>query len=345
MEELIIVGAGVAGLSCLNALLDEGVSPLLLEAGKIGTPKLCGEFLAPPAVPILQRWGVPDLHEIHDVQFHHTAMPWRVPFTRPAAAILRHVAEMALAQRARGLGARIREHSPIQEIIPATASQPFRLQCVSGEVLQAKQVIFATGKITQTHADTRVSGYVGFKTYIPQVLSRQGLDMFPLKQGYLGVIPVAPACSNLTCLIHARVVAAAGGSEAFLRNFMRNQPLFNSLEPQWQTWLEGQAPVFGAKILPQWPGAWWIGDALAAIHPAIGYGFAHSVVSALFVSACVMHQASRSHRQLRARMRATLRVSGLLHQLLQHPGGLRLLTPLLRRYSAISHLMIKQLDY
>ena len=69
LEKVIIIGGGVAGLSCLNGLLDQGQSPLLLEEKTIGLPKVCGEFLAPFASLQLQKWGIGPIQPIKEVCF------------------------------------------------------------------------------------------------------------------------------------------------------------------------------------------------------------------------------------------------------------------------------------
>jgi flavin-dependent dehydrogenase len=339
VEKLIIVGAGVAGLSCLNALLDAGVSPLLVEGGAIGSPKLCGEFLAPPAVPILQRWDVPGLRLIHQVHFHHAAKPWSVSLSRPAAAIQRHTAELALAAHARQRGGRIREQLSIQHITPASAHTPFKLQCSNGEELCAENIIVATGKVIPTRPARQ--SYIGFKTYIPRILSHSGLDMFAVPHGYVGVIPVSDSVSNLTGLVQQAVVEKAGGPHAFVRRFLNSRPLLASAEPLSSTWLDGRAPAFGLRAVPRWHGAWWIGDAMAAIHPAIGYGFAHSVASALFASASYLGRQQPKPVPLAT----VLRLSGLMHQLLQRPIYLGWLSRAVARYPAIPRAFLHYLDY
>ena len=144
MEKLVIVGGGVAGLSCLNALLDRDISPLLLEASMIGSPKMCGEFLAPPALPVLEQWGLGPLPKISQVRFFGGEKVVDLAFMRPAAAYERHQAEVALAAFAKKRGGRIREHAPIKIITPATSRTPYVLHLASGEIMQAEDVIFAT---------------------------------------------------------------------------------------------------------------------------------------------------------------------------------------------------------
>jgi flavin-dependent dehydrogenase len=132
VEKVVIVGGGIAGLSCLNALLDRGVSPLLLEGYTIGTPKMCGEFLAPQAVALLQNWDIGPLQEIQQASFFSKNKKFEVVFPKPAGAISRSEVELLLAKRAQKKEGRIREKALIQKIIPGTKSAPYIFHLASG---------------------------------------------------------------------------------------------------------------------------------------------------------------------------------------------------------------------
>ncbi len=156
METLVIIGGGVAGLSCLNAFLDKDISPLLIEASSIGSPKMCGEFLAPPAIDQLKQWDIGPLQVIRQARFNAV----QFSFPREAGAYSRHHAELELAARAKQHGGRMIEQSPIKTLIPATHRNPYLLHLVSGEIIEARDVIFATGQFSQPF---KKSNYVGLK--------------------------------------------------------------------------------------------------------------------------------------------------------------------------------------
>ena len=350
MEELVLVGGGVAGLSCLNALLDRGVSPLLLEASTIGTPKMCGEFLAPPAVSVLEQWGIGPMPAVKQVHFLGNKHALQVAFTRPAAAFARHQVEIELAARAEKKGGRIILRSPIKTITPATERSPYLLHLASGDTIQAQHVIFATGAFSQGILSPGAPKYMGFKTHIQHVAHPETLLMLSLVGGYLGLVPISSETSNVTCLMKKELVDKAGGRAAFLTHLLNvNGPLkqcLNQVDLNAHPWLEGAAPGFGLKTIPSWPRAYWIGDALASIHPAIGYGFAHSVNSAMLAADCYLQQDALCYHQLMKRpMRFKLMASQSIHHLLQKPRLCGLMSPLIEKNHWISHLLLKKLDY
>ena len=121
MEKVVILGGGIAGLSCLNALLDIGVDALLIEGNTIGSPKMCGEFLAPTAVRLLQLWDIGPIVPIESAQFFSRQQQLSIPFPKQAGAIARSEVELQLAQRALKLGGRIKENTAIKKNIPKTA--------------------------------------------------------------------------------------------------------------------------------------------------------------------------------------------------------------------------------
>src|SRR6202012_233439 len=141
MEKVIIIGGGVAGLSCLNALIDQGLSPLLLEEKTIGLPKICGEFLAPLASLQLQTWGIGPIQCIKKVSFLVNHRQNEMSFPNPAGAFSRSEAELGLAKRARNKGGRILEQIRIKKIHPPLNHSPYTIDLESGEQILAQSLI------------------------------------------------------------------------------------------------------------------------------------------------------------------------------------------------------------
>lgn len=346
MEELVIVGGGVGGLSCLNALIDRGFSPLLIESSTIGSPKMCGEFLAPPVMSQLRQWGIGPMQAIKQAQFFGTHHALTLAFPREAGAYARHDAELQLAARAKSQGGRILEQSPIRDITPATPHTPFILHLTSGHEIQARDVIFATGKFSQ---QTNASMYVGFKTHIPHVYQSETLLMYSFSGGYLGIVPVGSELSNMTCLVKRDVIDKFGSCRAFLNQldshvgWAKAQPIYFS---ETLDWLEGPAPAFGMKIIPKWPHAYWIGDAFASVHPAIGYGFAHSVSSALMAADYYLKRDPIGYHQALTRLMRPKRIIGkCMHHVLQKPRLVSAMSSLFGAAPGLSHQLLKTLDY
>ena len=345
MESVVIIGGGIAGLSCLNALLDQGVSPLLLEAATIGTPKMCGEFIAPQTVDLLQNWGIDSIQPIQKIIFSAKNKKFNLTLQKSAGAIARNAVEHLLAERAREKGGRIRENSSIQKIIPATISNPiYTFYLPTGEEIHAKTAIFATGRIGQTTSIPPI--YVGIKTHIKHILEPATLMMYSVKDAYFGIVPISQDTSNCACLVKREAVENSGSCHEFLYHLIKEHAHLSDLKFNELTWLEARTPEFGKKIIPEWPNAYWIGDAIASLHPAIGSGFAHGMTSAMMAVDYYLQNNPSEYRKICLQgIHSKLQIGKWLHQLLLQPTLSFCMLPLLQFNPWISVLLQKKLGY
>jgi flavin-dependent dehydrogenase len=350
VERLIIVGGGVAGLACLNALLDQGVTALLLEAGTIGTPKMCGEFLAPPALAQLEKWGIGPIQIIKQASFFAKDKNLNLTFQQPAGAYARSNLELQLAERARRLGGKILEKSPIQKIVPAEGDAPYLFYLASGEELQAETAIFATGKFSQQANHSSQASYYGIKLHFPQIVKPATLLMYSQPGTYFGIVPISDTTSNCACLAKRDVVEKIGSCKQFFYHLVENnqtlQHVFQQIDLDNLAWLEGLAPEFGLRNIPDWPRALWIGDALASLHPAVGYGFAHSVESAVMAAdAYCQHHLSNYHQAATQLIKPKLRLGRLMHRILLQPLLGAILFPFARINPWIVRIFMRKMGY
>ena len=318
MEKIVIIGGGVAGLSCLNALIDQGLSPLLLEEKTIGLPKVCGEFLAPLACSQLQKWGIGPIQRISKVCFLVNNRQTNLTFPNPAGAFSRTEAELGLAKRAHDRGGRILEKIRIKKINPSITHSPYVIDLESGEQILAQTLIIASGKLNPS-ASLMEFPYQGFKIHVPQVLQAETLFMSHYPGAYFGLVPINSEISNLTCLVQRKVVEQWGSCKTFFQHLIKVSPLLKEIEINSIQWLEGKAPEFKAQVVPDWKNAFWIGDALASFYPAIGYGFAHSVNSAMIAAHFYLHgDVPLYNKFIQKEIKHKLWIGKLLHHSFMH---------------------------
>lgn len=322
MEEIIIVGGGVAGLSCLNALLDHGKSALLLEAKAIGSPKMCGEFIAPQALPTLNKWGI-DPIPIKQVIFNARDSRAALHFNQLAGAYSRSQAEQDLAKRALKMGGQIRSGIAIEHFIPGNSTTPFTFFLANGEKLQTKHVFFASGKLNLERREQVAPAYFGFKFHIKKIIASDSLLMFSLPGAYLGLIPVSKDTSNCACLIKAEARKKFASCKDFFQQVFLAHPTFKQLFTQQSVadipWFETSVPHFKMASTLPFPHAHWIGDAKMNFYPAMGYGFAHSVQSAVLSVQHFLHKDSAYQQNYVAHSKRIRHLSKVLHHLLLQP--------------------------
>jgi flavin-dependent dehydrogenase len=350
MEEVVIIGGGIAGLSCLNAFLDKQISPLLLEGGIIGTPKMCGEFLAPHTAMQLKSWGVHSAESIPRAIFYAAQRQYELHFPEPAGAISRSEVELQLADFARQRGGQIRENEKILETIAATDSSGFVFRLQSGEIIHARTAIFATGNFQRTLTHMATQTYIGIKLHIPKIITANTLQMYSLPNAYLGMIPISKTVSNCACLIKQTLAdKTISGKEVFYNLLNENMDLHNifaEVDFTQSSWLQGNAPMFGRRKIHKWPHAYWIGDAIAGLYPAIGSGFAHGVSSAMLAVECYLQNSPKKYfKQCEKQLKSKLRLGKIMHHLLLNPTIASLIIPFVKANPWSAQLLLHKLDY
>lgn len=323
MEKIVIIGGGIAGLSCLNWLLDQGVSPLLLEGTAIGAPKMCGEFLAPATIGLLEHWEIGPIKKIKQVNFFNQQTNlFNLMFTNPAGAFSRSAAEIQLAKRALSKGGRIRENAFIDKITPGMENSPYTFYLPTGEEIIAKTAIFATGRFNQA-LPTKFPFY-GIKLHFQHVLNPETLLMYSLKQAYFGIVPINKDTSNFACLIKKELIEKKGSCKQFFMELLRSHESLQQLtindHIDQLNWFESKAPRFEYKQTPSWPNAYWIGDALANLQPAVGSGFAHSVSSAVLAAEFYLQNNPLGYlKKYKKIIKPKLKLGMVMHQLMLNP--------------------------
>lgn len=298
-EEVVIIGAGIAGLSCLNFFLDSGISPLVIEASEIGVSKVCGDFIAPYAVKQLERWHVLDMQRVHSATFFAEDRALSFNFLTDAASIKRCNAEMQLYERAIKLGGRVLTKV---KVLRLERDERFTLFLDTNQKISARHLIVASRSFCQRPTSFP---FYGYKAYVDK--GPTSLQMYSMQGGYLGMVAVSGSECNVACLVTKKAQDEEGSFVQFLQNRApKHLKELSSLD--WQ-----QAPIasFGKKRLTL--DGYAIGDAAFSYPPASGSGFSHAIASAKTAVDCfLMNKATENHS-------LSIRKSKLIHELLIRP--------------------------
>ena len=131
--DVIVVGAGPAGAATAILLAERGLRVLVLDRARFPRPKICGEYLSPETLRVLDRLGVlkavdhagatplagmritaPDGTAVTGA--YRALGGWR-PYRNHALALRRDVLDAILVDRVRALGIELRERTRVTDVL------------------------------------------------------------------------------------------------------------------------------------------------------------------------------------------------------------------------------------
>ena len=131
--DVIVVGAGPAGAATAILLAERGLRILVLDRARFPRPKICGEYLSPETLRVLDRLGVlkavdhagatplagmritaPDGTAVTGT--YRAIGAWR-PYRDHALALGREVLDAILVDRVRALGVELRERTRVTDVL------------------------------------------------------------------------------------------------------------------------------------------------------------------------------------------------------------------------------------
>ncbi|KAF3362722.1 Uncharacterized protein PHSC3_000709 [Chlamydiales bacterium STE3] len=323
-KKFTIIGGGVAGLSAAIRLAELGEEPLLIEGGSYPSHKVCGEFLSPECLSILQRWEVQTI-PIPEVIIRTPKTHFSFPFPSPAGGLSHFRLDPALAAYATRKGATIKTETQVTSFIPKDTPQGSHLITLSnGEVVQSCHTIIATGRIPSYSVAKPEIAYVGFKAHFKDLSSSGKLEMFSFPKAYLGLSPVEGNTYNVACLAKLEAVQRDKDPQSFINHLISSCPelchRLTDSKKLFATWMTASVPDFGIKKTPDWLDTYFIGDASVTIPPASGSGLSMAIIGGCLAAEHAVRHLSKEFKHLwKKRCASQLFWAKLLHQLMLNP--------------------------
>lgn len=323
--DYVILGGGVAGLCAAKRLLELGVCPLIIEAGSYPAHKVCGEFLSPSSLPILNKW---DIHPIpiYRMQLNTPSKYLQLEFPQPAGSLSHLTLDLQLANQIIQQGGMLYTQTKVLDLRPPIYERRcHELSLSSGETIKAKQLLIATGRIPGYSAQKPQIRYIGIKAHFSNLELHSTLYMFSFKGAYLGLAPVENGYANLACLAAIEQVRQFSSYQHFIQSLIDSHPLLCNLlvsgSNLFEEWMEASIPEFGLRSTPDWPHTYWIGDAAGTIPPACGNGLSLAIASGYLAAEFAIKDRSLAFKHVwQKRCIFQIKLAKGLHRLFLHPS-------------------------
>ena len=359
--ELLVVGAGPAGVAAAITATREGLRPVVVDRARFPRDKTCGDGLTAGALHRLEDLGL-DVRRLSSYEGIREAVivsPSGRRVELPlgadgehAGVVTRVELDAALVALAREAGVDVREETAVTDL--RVDAHGVDVVLGDGGSCRARWVVAADGHYSPIRrrlapAPTRDLGtWHAFRQYWSGVDERRLWAIFEedLLPGYAWVFPLAGGRANVGFGVlrgHARGgKALASLWHSVLERASVRAALGPRAEPEGthRAWpipaAYDDASLAHGRVL-------FVGDAAAVVDPMTGEGIAQAIETGMLAARAVAGGpgpaivAARYRRDVRAALGADLRIAGALQQVLRSPLGARAavraagLTPWTRR--------------
>ena len=261
-----VAGAGPAGTAAALSAIESGAAVTILDRSAFPRHKVCGEFLSPEIMPLLDRLGVADRVM--------AAAPARM--TRVALRMGRRERIDHLPETAYGLS-RYRFDAILLDAAVERGAAFERRDAGAAE----PPLVLATGRCSPASSrDDKGDRLFGFKSHF-RGPSDDAVELYFGDGCYIGVNPVEGGLTNVCGLAPQRNLARAGFDiDEFIHT---QQPLSKRLAPleRAMDWVHTGPLVFTNGLNPAGgrEGVYPAGDALSFVDPFTGTGQLNAVIT------------------------------------------------------------------
>lgn len=283
--DLIVVGGGPAGCACAITAARAGARVLLLEKDRFPRHKVCGEFVSPESLQLLD-WLLgeecfQDRPEIDGARIFSLRKTISFPISPPAKSIARYDLDAELLAAARRAAAQAKEEVTVLEANPGPVCQ---VRTKTG-TFTARAVVNASGRwsqITQRTAKKSNSKWIGLKGHFREAHAPNSVDLYFFHGGYCGVQPVSENSVNACAMVRADAARS-------LEDVLTMHPELKKRSHDW-------SPLFPAITTSQLyfrapqtecNGMLLAGDAAAFIDPFAGDGISLALQSGTLAAECL----------------------------------------------------------
>lgn len=333
MAEIVIVGAGLAGLSCGLLLAKQGVQVTIIEKHTFPAHKVCGEYISNEVLPFLGaleidvfRLNPSRITELELTSEDGKCFSTRLPLG--GFGLSRYELDHLLYRKAIENGITVLTGTKVNDI--HFGGTQFQVILSDSESLSADVVIGAYGKRSNLDQKLRRwafydrSPYIGVKYHIKTDLAPHVIQLHSFNTGYCGICKIENDKYNLCYLVKNHHLKKAGSiTELEEQVLFRNPQLkrhFRNAEFVYKKPLVINEISFSRKTLVE-DHLLFCGDAAGMISPLCGNGMAMAIHSGKLLG-----EAINVHLQKDPRLERRDVLENLYQRHWQQQFGLRLRT-------------------
>ncbi len=267
--DLIVIGAGPAGCACAITAARKGVRVLLLEKSKFPRHKVCGEFVSPESLGLLQslliNHAFASAPEILSSRLFLKNRVVHFPLPSPARSIPRFDLDQELIRAAERAGVCVQQQTAVKKVAAGTPMEVF----TAVKLIRASAVVNCAGRWSELTRAPQENGarWIGLKAHFHEAAPPPSIDLYFFEQGYCGVSQVGEDRINVSAIVP--VTLAKSLQECFALHpglWWRSrdwQPIFDDIATSGLYFREPQTEQDGMLLA---------GDAAAFIDPFAGDG-------------------------------------------------------------------------
>ena len=295
--DVLVIGGGPAGATAALLLARTGRSVAVVEKSAFPRRKVCGEYIAPPAVSFLRSLGIPMEAGVRRIAVWAGQRQLQAPLPAPYASTLaREDLDGFLLDCAARAGAAV--FQPLKALSLSRTKRGFVCQTGS-QTLEARAVVAAHGSWepgalpTQARRSApQASDLLAFKAhFLGAVIPADLIALAPFPGGYGGALMLGDGRATFACCIRRDALEAlrepgvkAGESVWLhaLRASARLREAFTDAQRD-GAWL-ASGPLRPGVREPYRDGVFAVGNAAGEVHPVVGQGISLAIASAQLLS-------------------------------------------------------------
>lgn len=299
MQDIIIIGGGLAGLVAAIDLRKRGFEVLLIEKKTYPFHKVCGEYVSNEVKPYLQRLGLDvsqlGAKQITRFQFSSpSGKSLETPLDLGGFGISRFVLDQALYQLGLSLGI---NYVLGQSVTDARQEKAiFEVYTSDGQAYSSKIVLGSYGKrsnldvVLERDFFKKRSPYIGVKYHIQTDFPQDLIALHNFKDGYCGISAIEGNTHCLCYLSSRKNLKKAGSIENLQKNVLSKNPHLKKIFEDSIFLYDKPEVINEISFAPKKAvenGILMIGDAAGLITPLCGNGMAMAIHGAKIVSGLV----------------------------------------------------------